>query len=395
MTTAAPFASLAEFRSRFPIFRSRVYVNSCSQGALSTDVEEAFAAYLESWRRDGSPWEEWVGRMEALRTSFARSIGADPDEVAVVPSASAGINTIATALRFESPRDTVVMGDFEFPTMAQIWLAQAPRGARIAWARAEGEALELAAYRRVIDERTLLVPATQVCFRNGFRLDIPGLVRLCHERGALVFLDDFQSTGTAPLDVHALGVDFMVTGCLKYLLGPSGVAFLYVRRDLIEGLEPTITGWFGRRNPFAFSIDTLDWAPSARRFEAGSPPVPNVYAAQAGLDLLEAAGPARIEAHVRALTQRLLDGARGESFAVATSDDPARRGPLVVLRAKDAPAAVERLKARGIIGSARGDGVRVSFHGYNTTEDVDAVLEGLRAEAALLRRAEAVSTLPR
>ena len=270
--------------------------------------------------------------------------------------------------------------------MAHIWLAQAPRGARTVWARAEGEELGLDAYRRVIDERTLVVPATHVCFRNGFRLDIPGLARLCRERGAYSFLDDFQRTGTAPLDVHELGVDFMVTGCLKYLLGPSGIAFLYVRRDLLERLEPTVTGWFGRKDPFAFSIDTLDWAPSARRFETGSPPVPNVYAAQAGLDLLQAGGLARIEAHVRDLTDRFLQGATSEGFVSATPADPGRRSALVVLRALDATALVERLRARGIIGSARGDGLRISFHGYNTAEDVDLVLEALRAEAALLRR---------
>src|SRR5207253_2423537 len=214
-------------------------------------------------------------------------------EIAVVPSASGGINAVASALDFTGPRSAVVLGDFEFPTMAHVWLAQERRGASIRRATAPASApdtLPLSAYDAAIDERTLIVPATHVCFRNGHKTDIPGLVRLAHSRGAYVFLDDYQRTGSGPIDVHALGVDFMVTGCLKYLLAAAGIGFLYVRRDLIEQLEPTITGWFGRINPFAFRIDELDWPPGANRFESGTPPVPNAYAALAALALLDRIG---------------------------------------------------------------------------------------------------------
>ncbi|HWF84401.1 MAG TPA: aminotransferase class V-fold PLP-dependent enzyme, partial [Vicinamibacterales bacterium] len=249
-----PTLSPAQFRSQFPIFSHRIYVNSCSQGALSFDVEAALKEYVESWHAGGSPWELWVEKVEELRAAFAASIGADRDEIAVLPSASAGINAIASALDFSGPRSQVVMGEFEFPTMAQIWLAQQRRGAAIRWARAEGDRLEVEAYAAVVDERTLIVPATHVCFRNGHKTDIAALTTLCHTRGAYLFLDDYQRTGSSPIDVHRLGIDFMVTGCLKYLLSAARVALLYVRRDLIARLEPTITGWFGRVNPFAFRI---------------------------------------------------------------------------------------------------------------------------------------------
>src|SRR6185295_3820440 len=228
----------------------------------------------------GSPWAHWVGEIERLRARFAASIGADTDEIAVMPSASAGINAVASALDFTGPRAQVVVGDFEFPTMAQIWLAQERRGATIRRATppaAAPDTLPLASYEAAIDERTLIVPATHVCFRNGHRTDIAGLARLAHQRGAYVLLDDYQRTGSGPIDVHALGVDFMVTGCLKYLIAAAGIGFLYVRRDLIERFEPTITGWFGRVNPFAFRIDALDWSATATRFESGTPPVPNAY----------------------------------------------------------------------------------------------------------------------
>ena len=380
-----------EFRARFPILTRRVYVNSCSQGALSTDVDEAMRAYLESWHESGSPWEMWVDEVERLREWFAASIGAGADEIAVMPSASAGINAVASALSFDGPRSHVVIGDFEFPTMAQVWLAQERRGASIRRAHASGDVLPIDAYAAAIDERTLVVPATHVCFRNGHKTDIAGLVKVAHDRGAHVFLDDYQRTGSGPIDVHALGVDFMVTGCLKYLLAAAGIGFLYVRRDLIERFEPTVTGWFGRVNPFAFRIDALDWPPGANRFETGTPPVPNAYAALAALDLLDRIGYDVVGRQVDHLVERYASAARDAGFVVRTPSDRARRGPLVVVQSVDAPALVAKLAARGIIASCRGNGLRVSFHAYNNDADVDAVISALVAEASLLERATATA----
>jgi selenocysteine lyase/cysteine desulfurase len=379
--------SVAQFRSRFPIFERRIYVNTCSQGALSTDVEDAVHEWVHSWHDGGSPWELWVEKVEELRSAFASSIGADREEIAVTPSASAGINAIASALDFGGPRSDVVMGEFEFPTMAQVWLAQQRRGANIRWVRASGDRLPVDAYSAVVDERTLIVPASHVCFRNGHKTDIAALTTLCHTRGAHVFLDDYQRTGSSPIDVHALGIDFMVTGCLKYLLAAAGVAFLYVRRDLIERLEPMVTGWFGRVNPFAFRIDQLDWPASASRFESGTPPVPNAYAALGALGLLDRLGYDTVGQQVDRLVERYRSAAEASSFVVRTPAEAERRGPLVVVQSIDGLALVSRLAARGIVASCRGNGLRVSFHAYNNEADVDAVVTALEAESALLERA--------
>src|SRR5204862_881221 len=202
--------------------------------------------------------------------------------------------------------------------------------ATIRWTESDGDLLPVDAYAAVIDERTMIVPATHVCFRNGHRTDIAGLVRLAHDRGAYVFLDDYQRTGSGPIDVHTLGVDFMVTGCLKYLLATAGIGFLYVRRDLIERFEPTVTGWFGRVNPFEFRIDRIDWPSSATRFETGTPPVQNAYAALAALQLLERVGSAAIGAQVTRLVERFQHAATSAGVVVRTPADGDRRGPLVV-----------------------------------------------------------------
>jgi selenocysteine lyase/cysteine desulfurase len=380
MSTFSP----AQFRDRFSIFKRRVYVNSCSQGALSTDVEAAMSEWMRSWHEEGSPWELWVERVEALRRAFASSIGADVDEVAVIPAASGGINGIASALDFGGDRRQVVMGEFEFPTMAQIWLAQQRRGAQIRWVRATGDSLSVEAYEDVVDDQTLIVPATHVCFRNGHKTDIRALTAMCHARGALVFMDGYQHTGSAPLNVRELGVDFMVTGCLKYLLAAAGIGFLYVRRELIEQFEPSITGWFGRINPFAFRIDALDWPAAARRFESGTPPVPSAYAALAALELLNQIGYETIARQIDALVARFHTAATAAGFVLRTPATPARRGPLVVVQSADAAALVTSLARGGIVASARGNGVRISFHAYNNEEDVDAVMTALEANANLV-----------
>jgi selenocysteine lyase/cysteine desulfurase len=362
---------IESIRARFPVFRKKIYLNSCSQGALSDAVEESLLAHIRSWHEEGSPWERWVEEYESARTAFARFIGAAPEEVAIVPSASAGINAIASALDFGNRRK-IVMGEFEFPTMGQIWLAQQKRGAEIQFLPSEGGRISPDAYARSIDAQTLIVPVTHVCFMNGFRSDVQAVAKLARDRGAFAMLDDYQDAGTRPVNVKALGLDFYVTGALKYLLSPSGIAFLYVRSDLIERLTPTITGWFGQQYPFAFDVRHFDPATTARRFETGSPPVPNVYAVPAALDLLNRVGFENIAEHIAGLAKALMEGARQLKIKIKTPADT--RGPLIVLQMKDAEAIVKKLAARDIVVSNRMDGLRVSFHMYNTHDDVRTVL---------------------
>ena len=368
-------------RAQFPIFKSKIFLNSCSQGALSEAVEASLLAHIRSWHEQGSPWDRWVEEYENARTAFARFIGAEQDEVAVVPSASAGINSVASALHF-GKRRKIVMGEFEFPTMGQIWLAQRPRGAEVEFLEAKNGSICAECYARAIDEQTLIVPVTQVCFMNGFRSDVASIVKEAHERGALVMLDGYQDCGTRPMDVKALGVDFYVTGALKYLLCPSGIAFLYVRRDLIRSLTPTVTGWFAQQNPFAFDVKHFAPASTARRFEAGSPPLPNVYCIPAALSLLEGVGYAAVAEHIQTLSRALIEGARNLEIKIKTPLDSV--GPLVVLRMKDAEAMVQKMAANNIVVSNRMDGLRVSFHLYNTFNDVGTVLDLLKQNVDLV-----------
>jgi selenocysteine lyase/cysteine desulfurase len=376
-------AQVREVRSRFPIFNRKIYLNSCSQGALSNAVEAALTGHLQTWHEGGSPWDVWVQKYEETRAQFARFIGAEPDEVAVVPSASAGINAVASALEF-TKRPKVVMGEYEFPTMGHVWLAQKSRGAQIEFVAAEGERLRTESYAQAVDERTAIVPLTHICFMNGFRSDIAGVTRIAHAKGALVFLDDYQDCGTRPVNVKAMDVDFYVTGTLKYLLASSGVAFLYVRKSLIPTLAPTISGWFAQNNPFAFDVKHLDQASNARRFEAGTPPIPNIYAASAGIALLQEIGLDQVAQQVRTLAQALIQGARELGIHVKTPLDSV--GPLVVLRSSNVEKVIALLAEQNIIVSSRHDGLRISFHVHNTLDDVRQVLDALKKSMDLMVR---------
>ena len=374
---------IEKIRARFPIFTRKIYLNSCSQGALSDAVETSFGEYLKSWHEAGSPWDVWVQKYEAMRAQFGEFIGAAADEVAVVPSASAGINAVASAMRFlERPK--VVLGEFEFPTMGHVWLAQRSRGAEIQFVHARGEEIPASAYAAAIDDQTGIVPLTHVCFKNGFRSPVAEVVRLARAKGAYVFLDDYQDCGTRPINVKAMGVDFYVAGTLKYLLAAPGLAFLYVRKELVSTLEPTISGWFAQTNPFAFDVEHLDLAPAARRFEAGTPPIPNLYAASAGMALLKEIGMENVAAQVKRLAQALIAGAHELGIHVKTPESSV--GPLVVLQCRDVEAVIARLAAQKIVVSGRYDGLRISFHVHNTLDDVNAVLHALKGCLDLMVR---------
>jgi selenocysteine lyase/cysteine desulfurase len=373
--------SITEFRKRFPVLGKKIYLNSCSQGALSEDVEEAMLEYLRSWHEYGSPWDTWVERYEAGRRRFAELIGAEPEEIALVASASAGVNALASALSFEE-RNKVVLGEFEFPTMGHIWLAQRPRGADVVFVEAVKNRLRVEAYDALVDRNTLIVPLTHVCFMNGFRSPVAEITTIAHDRGALVLLDDYQDGGTRPIDVKGMQVDAYVSGTLKYFLGPPGLAFLYVRRSIAESLVPTVTGWFGQRNPFAFDVKLFDPAPGTRRFQSGTPPIPTIYGAVAGVKLLQQFGLQNVAGQIRVLTQALIRGASELGIQIKTPLDGV--GPLVVLQSKDADGLVRLFARHGVICSSRHDGLRLSFHAYNNLDDVEFVLRLLEDYLAML-----------
>ena len=373
------------FRACFPTLDDKAYLASGSYGLLSRQVEAAFRQYLDDRIDKGADWGGWVGKADAVRDGMAGLLNAEPDEIAVTTSASAGVNSLASALDFSGARNKVVVSNFEFPTGAQIWHAQERRGA-VAEHVPEGPdgGIPLEHFERAIDERTKIVQVTHVCYRNGQRLDVDAVARIAHARGAMVLLDGFQSVGAMAIDVKALGADFAVGGMLKYLLGTAGVGFLYVDRRRLADLVPTVSGWFAQADTDAMDIFANDPAPTAARFQTGTPPVVNCYAAEAGLALIRGIGIEAIEARIRELTGEAMDQLIDAGCTLATPREDARRGPQVAIRSKDAAALTARLAERGVIASWRDGNVRAMFHAYNDDADVEALIEGLMANRDLL-----------
>jgi selenocysteine lyase/cysteine desulfurase len=373
-------------RGEFPIFAHTTYVNSCSQGALSHRVRAAYEEYLEGWDENGAEWEHWVERAEAARAAFARLLHATPDEVAVTTSVTQGVSAIVSALPFErGGRTKIVISEHEFPTVGQIAHAQELRGAEVVHVTPEADgSIPVERFAAAIDERTALVCCTTLSYRTGHRHDVAGIAAVARERGALVLADSYQAVGAIDVDAVALGVDFVTGGTVKYLLASAGLGFLYVRGGLLPELVPTQTGWFADED--IFQMDISDYSPhaTARRFDAGTPPVPNIYGGVAGMSIVEEAGLQAIEAHVSGLATRLIDGLDELGASVVTPRDPARRGPLVCVRSTDVDALVRELAAERIVTSSRDGNLRIALHLYNVEEDVDTILAALARRPHLL-----------
>ena len=376
----------AEFRGHFPIFAERVHLNSCSQGALSHEVRDAYQTFLDGWDHYGAQWDAWVERNETARARFAALVNAPADAVAVTTSVSAGISAFVSALALAPPRNRIVITDLEFPTTGQIAHAQALRGAEIVTARASGAdgLVTTDDVVAAIDERTALVLMTQVCFRNGAMLDPAPIARAAHDHGALVAVDAYQAAGSVPIDVVALDVDVLACGALKYLLGSAGLGFLYVRPGLIERGAPTVTGWFADEDIFAMDPHRYAPSPTARRFESGTPPVPSLFAGVAGIELVLAAGVDAVREHTVALGRRLRAGLAELGARVVTPAEPDRHGAMVAVASTDQDRLVAELAAQRIGASCRDGNLRVSLHLYNDESDVDACLAALAGHRDLL-----------
>ena len=373
-------------RARFPIFENKTYINSCSYGALSTDVIAALHAYINDRQTRGTDWDYWVEQNERVRSAVAGLLGAEPDEIAVTTSASAGINSVASALKFDGARSKVVISDFEFPTNAQIWYAQELRGATVVRAEEENGYVSPEQFEKVIDEKTLIVAVTQVCFKNGARLDIPAIAKIARDRGALLLVDGYQGLGTMPFNVTEIRPDFVVGGMVKYLLGTAGSAFLYVQQSLIESLVPTVTGWFAQADIMAMDTTRYDPSPTARRFEAGTPPVPNCYAAAAGLKLIAEVGLENIARRIEVLTSSIKSAARENGYVFGMPETPERHGAMITLKSSDEYGLVDALQADGIVTSCRGGNLRISPHFYNNDDDIASLFRALKKHERLLLR---------
>jgi kynureninase len=370
---------LARYRIEFPIFRDKVYLNTCSLGALGDRTRRRLEEFLDVWQaRGASAWYDvWWAALGELRERYARIIRASADEIALAPSISVAISTVAEALDYRA-RPRVVVTSLDFPTVAYQWLAKRARGVELVVVESPDRiSVPVEAIARAVDERTALVATSHVYFTSGAIQDIRAVAAAAHAKGALCLIDAYQSVGQVPVDAAGSGVDFLTAGGLKWLLGGPGVVFLYVRAALARRLTPTIAGWFGHRDQFAFDPRTLQLHDDARRFELGTPSLAAVYAQLGGLEYIDEIGIPAIRRVTAALTEDLIGKARERGFRPHIAARADERSAIVMLPAADPAAAVRHLAAGGIIGDARPGHVRLSPFFYNVQDDYVTALERL------------------
>lgn len=374
----------AIWRSEFPGLEQSTYLNTCSLGQLSKRSVAAVNRFLEQWLRYGaSAWYElWLGELADARARFARLINAQPHEVAVLPSIGVALSVIASSLDYHT-RPEVVVTEMDFPTVPYQWMARNRKGVRVRLLPSPDRVtVPLAAFEDAIGPQTALVATTHVFFTSGWIQDMAAISRLAHAHGALALFDGYQAAGQLPVDVKAADVDIYLSGGLKWLLGGPGVVFLYVREALIEQLHPTTTGWFAAKEMFNFNPERFEMADDARRFEPGTPAVAAVYAANAGMSIIEEIGVAAIRARTQELAADLHRRLRQAGLAPRLPADLSRHAGITVLPVDDPPAVVKALNARNIIIDYRPGLVRLSPYFYNTEEENQILVNALAAVLA-------------
>jgi kynureninase len=375
---------LSAYRSEFPVVERRTYLISASLGPLSKRSRRLAEEHLDLWGRLG-PEELWLEhglpRLQECRDHFAALIGADPDEIAVVPSVSSGLSSIASCLDFRS-RPKIVLSEMDFPTNHYVWRAQERVGAKLdVVSSPDGIRIEAEDVCARIDDQTLLVNTNRVLFESSWILDLPSIVEAARAAGAYVLVDDFHGTGIVPLDVHELGIDWLLSGALKWLCGGQGIAFLYCRRELIEQMQPLVVGWFGTVDPFNFDRSALHLRDDARRFETGTYSLPQAWTAAGGMSILREVGVEAIRARSRELTRAVVDRADDSGMELLSPRDDARRGGVVRLRVpggrEEAERVLHALFDRDVVLDQRGDALRISPHFFNNESDIDRCFEEL------------------
>jgi kynureninase len=382
-------ADLARWRDEFPIVSRSVYMISNSLGAMPRQTARNLAEYAETWATRGvRGWEErWWEMPIEVGNKIARIIGAPAGSVSMHENVTTAHMVALSCLRPSGRRTRIVCSAMDFPSMVYLFRAQQAAGFELRIVPAEDD-LTVSTERMLaaIDDTTAIVAFSHVLFRTSYIVDAEAISRRARQAGAISILDTYQSAGIIPVDVESLDVDFAVGGCLKWLCGGPGNAFLYARPDLLKQSAPSFTGWLSRVHPFDFDIEARSdpgLRSDAMRMMNGTPSIPSYYAALAGLDIINLVGVGQIREASRAMTARLLALVDDYGFTSAASRDPERLAGTVALDVPDALLVSRTLKARDFIVDYRPPvGIRISPHFYNTMDEIDRVMAEIAAIAA-------------
>jgi kynureninase len=368
---------LLRWRDEFPILQRCTYLISNSLGAMPRAAYDALRQYADEWATEGvTAWHHWLPEVGRFGDEIGRLFGAPAGSVILHQNVSILQAILASALDFPPERPEVLLCQHDFPTIHYFWLEQARRGAQPVVVRG-GDPVHPPVEQLIdrISSRTRVVALSHVFYGSSYRIPLAPLVRRAHECGALVFLDAFHSVGVLPFDVHEADVDVLFGGCLKWLCGGPGAAFVYVKPSLIPELRPADTGWLSHRDPFAFAEGAIDLADDAYRFLGGTPSIAALYAAREGIHIVSQVGVDAIRQKSVRQTSLLIALALEAGLPIKTPRDAEQRGGTVAVDCPQAAAVAEALIQRGFLIDYRPDvGIRIAPHFYNSDAECEAVI---------------------
>jgi kynureninase len=369
---------LLAFRDEFPILARTTYLVSNSLGAMPRAVPQRLAEYADQWATLGvRAWAKgWWEMPLALGDELAPLIGAAPGTVAMAPTVTFAQAVVLSAMSFAGGRDTIVMSALDFPSVRYLYEELAPKlGARVVVVPSDdGISIDEDRLCAAIDERTALVAISHVLFKSAYIVDVARVAAHAHRMGALVSLDAYHSVGVVPVDVRAIGADFLTGGVLKWLCGGPGGCFLYASPEASARCAPALTGWQAHAHPFAFEGD-MEYADGAARWLGGTPVIPALFANLEGPRIVRRAGMDAIRAKSIRQTARLVELADSRGYAVSAPRDPSKRGGTIAFDVPHGAEVAQALLARDVIIDYRpGAGIRVAPHFYTTDDEVERVV---------------------
>lgn len=357
-------------------------MNHASVSPLCTEARDAMAQMLAGISSHADrKFHEWEQSTAWSRSLAARLVNAQPSEIAFLRNTSEGLSVVANGVDWR-PGDNVVSIDVEFPANIYPWMRlKEAFGVELRLLPTQDGRADINQLLALVDERTRIVAVSWVEFGTGQRLDIRSIGKFCRERSILFVVDAVQGLGALELDVDRDYVDAFAAGGHKFLLGPKGVALLYVSSRVLEKIRPSMIGWTAVRDYRDYLIHDLEFREGSARFEGGTLNEVGICGLGHSIELMLNAGPCRIEQHLLSLNDCLCAKLRDKGYVVFDQAKPSERSAIIIsahpkLAAEEVLA---RLEARRVIISARLGKLRIAPHLYNSLEDVDELLDALPA----------------
>jgi selenocysteine lyase/cysteine desulfurase len=372
-------------RDQFPVTRRWAFFDHAAVAPLSAPAAKAMTEWVIDVTENGDVHEkEWSQRVEAVRVLAGRLLDADPSDIAFIKNTSEGIGIVAEGLPWR-PGDNVVTAHEEYPANIYPWMNLAARGVQLRRVPSRHARLHIDDLQAAIDRRTRLVSLSMVEFASGFRNDLDAIGAMCRERNVLFLVDAIQGLGVLPLSVRRTPVDFLAADGHKWLLAPEGAGVFFIRRELVEQLHAVDIGWNSVQGARDFSRVDFRLKPHAGRWESGALNVAGITALGASLDLLLGIGLSAVEARVMELTDYLCTRAEAAGWHVFSSRRPGEKSGIVSLLTgeKDPRALVRQCRAQGIAINQRAGRLRVCPHCYNTTSEIERLIEALGPAPAM------------